>query len=66
MAKDDGLPKIDAAGINGLLDIIQKTSGTPAYRALNEVANMHLAQVCATLENALRPPPKEVKEEEAA
>jgi hypothetical protein len=64
MAKDDGLPKIDAAGINGLLDIVQKTAGTPAYKALNEVANMHLAQVCATLENALRP--KEAKEEEAA
>jgi hypothetical protein len=59
MAKDEGLPKIDAAGINALLDIIQKTSGTPTYRALNEVANLHLAQVCATLENALHPPAKE-------
>jgi hypothetical protein len=59
MAKDEGLPKIDAAGINALLDIIQKTSGTPVYRALNEVANLHLAQVCASLENALHPPAKE-------
>jgi hypothetical protein len=64
MAKDEGPPKIDAAGINALLNIIQKTSGTPAYKALNEVANLHLAQVCAALEDALRPPVKEEKAKE--
>jgi hypothetical protein len=59
-------PEIDAALVSALLDILQKTAGIPSAKAINEVAGLHLAQIGADLEAALRPPPEPTDEEEAA
>ena len=52
-------PEIDAALVSALLDVVQKTAGLPSAKALNEVANLHLAQICADLEKEIRPEPEE-------
>jgi hypothetical protein len=57
-------PEIDAALVSALLDIIQKTAGVPSAKAINEVANLHLAQIGADLERELRPPPEPEPEPE--
>jgi hypothetical protein len=57
-------PEIDATLVSALLDIIQKTAGVPSAKAINEVANLHLAQIGADLEKELRPPLEPEPEEE--